>query len=88
MDVNDVKTEPDSMINIRDLSVRCGHCRAYQTLVAYEPGDGYNVYAYECEKETCLPEQTRTLIEVPVVLDLFAQRHPESGCDGGCGTGR
>jgi hypothetical protein len=87
MDVNDVKNEPDSMINIRDLSIRCGRCGTYQTLASYEPGDGYNIYTYECDNDACRPEQSRTLVEVPVVLDLFARRHPESGCDGGCGTG-
>ncbi len=87
MDVNDVKTEPENMVNIRDLSIRCGRCQSYQTLTTYEPGDGYNVYTYECENETCRPEATRTLVEVPVVLDLFARRHPESDCDGSCGAG-
>jgi hypothetical protein len=61
------------MINIRDLSIRCGRCDTYQTLVAFEPGDGFNSYTYECEDSTCAPEATRTIVEVPEVLDLFSQ---------------
>ncbi len=74
----------ENMINIRDLSIRCGRCNAYQTLVGFAPGDGYHVYTYECESGGCDPAATRTLLEVPEVLDLFYQRHPESTCDGSC----
>jgi hypothetical protein len=72
------------MINIRDLSIRCGQCNTYQTLTGIEPEDGYNVYSYECENRSCRPEITRTYVEVPTVLDRFARRDPESGCGGGC----
>jgi len=72
--------DPDveNMINIRDLSVRCGRCNTYQTLVAFEHGDGFNSYTYECENRTCAPEATRTIVEVPEVLDLFFQA-PSAG---------
>jgi hypothetical protein len=66
-------------INIRDMSIRCGACHAYQTLSGFEPADGYNVYTYECENDTCDPAATRTLVEVPAVLDLFYQKHPDCG---------
>lgn len=70
------------MLDIRDLSVRCGRCMNYQTLSAYSRRDGWNVYTYACDEGTCDPEATRTLVEVPQAVDLFAQRHPD--CGGGC----
>jgi len=65
-----------ALINIRNLSVKCGHCRTYQTLCAYRRRDDWNVYVYECENERCDPELSRTLLEVPRVLDEFARRDP------------
>ena len=76
----------DGKINIRDLSIRCGRCGTYQTLSAWEPGDGFNAYAYECEDTGCDPAASRTILEVPTVLDLFHEAHPESSCGGACGT--
>jgi len=67
------------MINIRDISIRCGRCLGYQTLCGFEPADGFNVYRYECETEGCDPATTRTLVEVPVVLDEFYRKHPDCG---------
>lgn len=69
----------ENMINIRDLSIKCGRCHTYQTLVGFEQGDGFNSYTYECDNETCLPDGTRTIVEVPEVLDLFYQAHPSCG---------
>ena len=65
--------------NIRDISLKCGNCGAYQTLTGFEPGDGYNSYTFECENDTCDAEVTRTILEVPVVLDIFYQKHPDCG---------
>lgn len=65
-----------SMINIRNLSIKCGNCDSYQTLAGYSRRDDWNVYTYECENETCDPSVTRTLVEVPVDLDEFAHRDP------------
>ncbi len=77
------------MINIRDLSIRCGSCMNYQVLAAYHPRDEWNVYVYECDSDSCDPERTRTLVEVPRAMDEFAQRHPDCGSGGsGCGCGR
>jgi len=68
-------TSGHSQINIRNLSVKCGHCDTYQTLSHFQPrGDGWNVYTYECENETCDREVTRTYLEVPTELDEYARR--------------
>ena len=64
-------------INIRNLSIKCGVCDTYQTLSSFSRSDEWNVYTYECENDTCAPEATRTLIEVPIELDEFAHRDPE-----------
>ncbi len=63
-------------MNIRDISIKCGHCDSYQTLTGYARREGWNVYTYECENQTCDPAVTRTLVEVPVELDEFARRDP------------
>ena len=66
-----------SMINIRNMSIKCGHCNTYQTLCAFKvQDDGWNVYVYECENDICDPAVTRTLLEVPMELDEFARRDP------------
>ena len=68
------------MINIRDLSIRCGRCMNFMTLTGYAPREGWNAYTYECDGGTCDAEASRTVVEVPVSLDEFAQR--------GCPTDR
>jgi hypothetical protein len=78
----------DGKINIRDLSIKCGRCGEYQTLCSWEPGDGFNAYSFECEGGACDPSMSRTVLEVPAVLDLFYEAHPESACGGTCGTPR
>lgn len=83
------------MINVRNLSVRCGNCSAYQTLVGFaRRDDGWNVYTYECEGPPCEREATRTFLEVPATLDEFANRDPgwhggarHAGADHGGGHG-
>ena len=64
-------------INIRNISVKCGNCNTYQTLASFSRRDEWNVYTYECENDTCDPNVTRTLVEVPQDLDEFANRDPE-----------
>ena len=66
-----------SMINIRNISIKCGNCDTYQTLTGFEPSGEWHVYTYECENEVCNPATTRTFVEVPVELDEFAQRDPD-----------
>lgn len=63
-------------INIRNISIKCGHCGTYQTLTAFSRREEWNVYTYECENEVCDPDVTRTLLEVPEDLDEFARRDP------------
>jgi len=65
-----------AMINIRNLSIKCGNCGTYQTLCGYERRQEWNVYTYECENDVCDPAVTRTLLEVPAELDQFANRDP------------
>ncbi len=65
-----------STINVRNLSIKCGHCDTYQTLSHFSRRDEWNVYAYECENEICDPAVTRTYLEVPADLDEFANRDP------------
>ena len=70
-------TSGHASINIRDISIKCGRCNAYQTLAKFERRGEWNVYTYECEDGgACDPAATRTLIEVPVALDEFANRDP------------
>jgi hypothetical protein len=64
------------MINIRNLSVKCGKCQTYQTLCGFQPAVDRNVYTYECENDSCAPDSTRTLIAIPRELDEFARRDP------------
>ena len=64
-------------INIRNISIKCGHCQTYQTLSGFERSGDWNVYTYECENDKCDPQVTRTLVEVPRDLDEFARRDPE-----------
>lgn len=63
-------------INIRNISIKCGHCDTYQTLCGFSRGEEWNIYTYECENDTCTPSVTRTLVEVPADLDEFAHRDP------------
>ena len=76
----------ESMINIRNISIKCGNCNTYQTLAAFARRDSWNVYTYECENDICDPEITRTYVEVPQHLDEFARRDP--GWHGGGRHGR
>lgn len=64
------------VINIRNISIKCGNCNTYQTLSSFSRRDEWNVYTYECENDTCDPNVTRTLVEVPRDLDEFANRDP------------
>ena len=41
------------VINIRDVSLRCGQCRNFMTLSAYEARDGWNAYTFECDGGGC-----------------------------------
>ena len=68
-------------IDIRNLSIKCGHCDTYQTLSRFRRRGDWNVYTYECENDVCDPDVTRTYLEVPAALDEFA--HRDAGWRGG-----
>ncbi len=73
------------MVDIRNLSIKCGSCDTYQTLCGFGRREEWNVYTYECENDICDPAVTRTLLEVPAELDQFARRDP--GWKGGARHG-
>ena len=52
----------------------------FMTLASYAPREGWNAYTYECDSGTCDTEASRTVVEVPALLDEFAQK--------GCPTDR
>jgi hypothetical protein len=64
-------------VNIRDISIKCGNCGAYQTLLRFGRRDELNIYTFECENDVCDPAVTRTLVEVAREIDEFARRDPE-----------
>ena len=64
-------------VNIRNFSVKCGHCDTYQTLSHFHRRAEWNVYTYECENDRCDPDVTRTYLEVPAEIDEFANRDPQ-----------
>ena len=65
------------VIDIFVMSVKCGNCDTYQTIVKFRKGAEKNVYTYECENEICDPNMTRTLVEVPKHLDNSTRRAEE-----------
>jgi hypothetical protein len=76
--VTDTAARPDlHVIDIFMMSVKCGNCDGYQTIVKFRKGRERNEYVYECENETCDPNVTRTIVEVPVHLDNSTRRAEE-----------
>ena len=65
------------VIDIFMMSVKCGNCDGYQTIVRFSRGDGKNAYTYECDNEVCDPNVTRTIVEVPAHLDNSTRRAEE-----------
>jgi hypothetical protein len=65
------------VIDIFIMSVKCGNCDTYQTIVKFQKHSDKNVYIYECENDLCDPNVTRTLIEVPKHLDNSTRRAEE-----------
>jgi hypothetical protein len=66
----------EERVNIRNISIKCGNCNTYQTLLSFSRREDWNVYTYECENDICDPAVTRTIVEVPRDLDSFARRDP------------
>jgi hypothetical protein len=75
-------SEPEGLpeahvIDVFMMSVRCGNCDTYQTIVGFKKLAERNVYTYECENELCDPNVTRTIVEVPKHLDNSVKRAEE-----------
>ncbi len=67
-------------IDIFMMSVKCGNCDKYQTIVEFKKSGDKNVYTYECDWDAspgCDPNVTRTIVEVPKHLDNSTRRHEE-----------
>ena len=76
--VTDAPDRPElHVIDIFMMSVKCGNCDAYQTIVKFRKDAEKNVYTYECENEICDPNVTRTIVEVPKHLDNSTRRAEE-----------
>ena len=72
------KDRPDKhVIDIFMMSVKCGNCDTYQTVVGFKKYPEKNVYTYECENEICDPNVTRTIVEVPRDVDNSTKRAEE-----------
>ena len=65
------------VIDIFMMSVKCGNCDTYQTIVGFRKYTDKNVYTYECENDICDPNVTRTIVEVPRGLDNSTKRAEE-----------
>lgn len=65
------------VIDIFMMSVKCGNCDSYQTVVGFKRLPEKNVYTYECENEICDPNVTRTILEVPKEFDNSTKRAEE-----------
>ena len=69
---------PDKhVIDIFMMSVKCGNCDGYQTVLKFQKHPDKNVYIYECENEVCDPNVTRTIVEVPREVDNSTKRAEE-----------
>jgi len=76
--VDELSEAPDRhVIDIFMMSIKCGNCDTYQTIVGYRKEADKNVYTYECENEICDPNVTRTIVEVPRQLDNSTRRAEE-----------
>ncbi len=65
------------VIDVFMMSVKCGNCDSYQTIVGFQKFAEKNVYTYECENDVCDPNVTRTIVEVPKHLDNSTKRAEE-----------
>ncbi len=65
------------VIDIFMMSIKCGNCDTYQTVMRFTKLPDKNVYTYECENEICDPDVTRTIVEVPKQVDNSVKRAEE-----------
>jgi hypothetical protein len=76
--VEETEEHPElHVIDIFMMSIKCGNCDNYQTIVKFAKGPEKNTYIYECENDTCDPNVTRTIVEVPRHLDNSTKRAEE-----------
>jgi len=76
--MSDSSAAPDQhVIDVFVMSVKCGNCDTYQTIVGFKKLPEKNVYTYECENDLCDPNVTRTIVEVPKHLDNSVKRAEE-----------
>ncbi len=79
--MDDAAENPDRhMIDVFMMSIKCGNCDRYQTIVDFRKAEDKNVYTYECDWDAspgCDPNVTRTIVEVPKHLDNSTKRHEE-----------
>jgi ribosomal protein S27E len=73
-----VEDGPDRhVIDIFMMSVKCGNCDNYQTVVGFKKLADRNLYTYECDNAICDPNVTRTILEVPHEVDNSTKRAGE-----------
>jgi len=68
------------VVDVFMMSVKCGNCDKYQTIVGFEKRGDHHVYTYECDWDAspgCDQNVTRTIVEVPKHVDNSARRHEE-----------
>jgi hypothetical protein len=76
--VSEIPDDPSlHVIDIFMMSIKCGNCETYQTIVGFKKYPEKNVYTYECENELCDPNVTRTIVEVPKEVDNSTKRAEE-----------
>ncbi|HTD52531.1 MAG TPA: hypothetical protein VK780_05865 [Thermoanaerobaculia bacterium] len=76
--VDSAEDRPDRhVIDIFMMSIKCGNCDTYQTVVGFKKYPEKNVYTYECENDACDPNVTRTIVEVPRDVDNSTKRAEE-----------
>ncbi len=76
--MSDADDRPEQhVIDVFMMSVKCGNCDTYQTIVGFKKLEERNVYTYECENDLCDPNVTRTILEVPKHLDNSVKRAEE-----------
>ena len=76
---SELNTDGLSPVNIRNFSVKCGHCGNYQVITGFRQIDeDWNEYVYECDEPPCSGdvERSRTVLEIPAGLDEYARRDP------------
>jgi hypothetical protein len=79
--MEDSEGRPEThVVDVFMMSVKCGNCEKYQTIVSFEKRGDLNVYKYECDWDAspdCDPNVTRTIVEVPQHVDNSTRRHEE-----------